>query len=277
MQPAMDLTIDSTIALNDGNRMPRLGLGVWQISSGKSCESAVRAALDVGYRHIDTAAFYGNESSVGQAIRDSGIARGEIYVTTKLWNSDHGNVEKAFDRSLAKLKLDYVDLYLIHYPVPERLRSWRVLEKLRAGGKVRSIGVSNFTVRHLTELIAKAEIVPAANQVELHPYLYQRELLDFCREKIIVVQAYSPLTHGERLKDPKLVAMAKKYGNKSPAQILIRWALQHDVVVLPKSANRQRIVENADVFDFAISAADMAELDGFNEELRTCWDPTRAP
>lgn len=273
----MELTIDAKLALNDGYAMPRLGLGVWQVSSGKSCESTVRAALDTGYRHIDTAAFYGNEESVGKAIRDSGLARGEIYVTTKLWNSDHGNVEKAFERSLAKLKLDYVDLYLIHYPVPERLRSWRVLEKLRAGGKVRSIGVSNFTVRHLTELIAKAEIVPAANQVELHPYLYQRELLDFCREKNIVVQAYSPLTHGERLNDPKLVAMAKKYGDKSTAQILIRWALQHDVAVLPKSSHRQRIAEDAAVFDFAISADDMRALDGFNENLRTCWDPTHAP
>ena len=285
----MELKIDSTIALNDGNLMPRLGLGVWQISSGKSCESAVRAALETGYRHIDTAAFYGNEASVGKAIRDSGIPREQVYVTTKLWNSDHGKVEQALEHSLGKLKMDYVDLYLIHYPVPERLRSWGVLEQLRARGRTRSIGVSNFTIRHLTELLASSEIVPAANQVEWHPYLYQRELLAYCGEKNIVIQAYSPLTHGERLNDPKLQAIAGKYvtdsklgssrgaHSKSPAQILIRWALQHDVVVLPKSANRQRIVENAEVFDFAIRAADMEQLDGFNEELRTCWDPTRAP
>src|SRR5512132_786180 len=151
----MKLTIDSRLELNDGHTIPRLGLGVWLISSGKSCESAVRAALDAGYRHIDTAAYYGNENSVGQAIRDSGIAREEIYVTTKLWNSAHGDPAQALERSLSKLKLNYVDLYLIHYPVPERLRSWRVLESLRASGKTRSIGVSNFTVRHLTELIAK--------------------------------------------------------------------------------------------------------------------------
>ena len=295
----MELTIDSTIELNDGHVIPRLGLGVWLISSGKSCESAVAAALAAGYRHIDTAAFYGNEASVGQAIRDSGIAREEIYVTTKLWNSAHGDPAQALERSLSKLKLTYVDLYLIHYPVPERLRSWRVLESLRASGKTRSIGVSNFTVRHLTELIAKSEIVPAVNQVELHPYLHQRELLEYCAQNGIVVEAYSPLTHGERLEDAKLVAIARKYPKKKPradnllandpntsrskadvkstAQILIRWALQHDVVVIPKSANRQRIIENAEVFDFAISDEDMQTLDGFDENLRTCWDPTHAP
>jgi diketogulonate reductase-like aldo/keto reductase len=267
--------IDSKIKLNDGHAIPRLGLGVWLISSGKSCESAVRAALDVGYRHIDTAAYYGNEESVGKAIRDSGIARDEIYLTTKLWNRDHGNPERALERSLGKLKMDYVDLYLIHYPVPERLRSWRALAGLRAAGKTRSIGVSNFTIRHLTELLADSDRIPAVNQVELHPYLYQGELADFCHDKNIVIEAYSPLTHGERLNDPRLVAIARKY-SKSPAQILIRWALQHDFVVIPKSANRQRIIENADVFDFAISAADMQALDGFNENLRTCWDPTRA-
>jgi diketogulonate reductase-like aldo/keto reductase len=295
----MELNINSTIDLNDGQAIPRLGLGVWLISSGKSCESAVRAALDVGYRHIDTAAFYGNEESVGKAIRGSAITRDQIYVTTKLWNSAHGDPAKALERSLSKLKMDYVDLYLIHYPVAERLRSWRVLKGLRASGKTRSIGVSNFTIRHLTELLAKSETVPAVNQVELHPYLYQRDLLEFCRKNHIVIEAYSPLTHGERLADPKLVAIARKYPtnlvsadvapsnapnkssqsarNKSTAQILIRWALQHDVVVIPKSANRQRIVEDADVFDFTISAEDMRTLDGFNENLRTCWDPTGAP
>jgi diketogulonate reductase-like aldo/keto reductase len=160
--------------------------------------------------------------------------------------------------------------------VPERLPTWRTLAGLRGGGKARSIGVSNFTIRHLTELIADSETIPAVNQVELHPYLYQRELMDFCHETTIVVEAYSPLTHGERLDDPRLVAIARNY-SKSPAQVLIRWALQHDFVVIPKSAKRQRIIENADVFDFAISAADMQALDGFNENLRTCWDPTRAP
>ncbi len=244
---------------------------------------------------------YGNEESVGAAIRMSGIPRENIFVTTKLWNSDHGNPARALETSLRKLKLDYIDLYLIHYPVRERRQSWRALEALRAEGKARSIGVSNFTIRHLTELLAETKTVPAVNQVEFHPYLYQRDLLDFCAGEGIVIEAYSPLTKGVRLKDPKLVAVARKYSKvepqqatpwsrlplldrlsrvsetKSPAQILIRWALQHGLVVIPKSANRRRIFEDADVFDFEISAEDMEILDRFNENLRTCWDPTNAP
>lgn len=272
----MELAIDSTISLNDGRAIPRLGLGVYLISEGKSCETALRRAFDVGYRHIDTATFYRNEEGVGWAIRESGIPREKLFVTTKLWNSDHDDPERALDTSLRKLNMDYVDLYLIHYPVSERERSWRVLEELQAKGKARSIGVSNFTIRHLTELLAECAVVPAVNQVELHPYLYQSDLLDFCRSKNIVVEAYSPLTHGAKLNDKKLTAVAKRY-SKSAAQILIRWALQRNTVVLPKSANPARIAENAAVFDFEISAADMQTLDGFNEDLRTCWDPTHAP
>ena len=296
----MELTIETKLALNDGHLIPQLGLGVWQARAGASCEAAVLAALEAGYRLIDTAAMYGNEESVGGAIRKSGIPREKIFVTTKLWNSDHGNPQGALDTSLRKLKLDYVDLYLIHYPVRERRQSWRALEALRAEGKARSIGVSNFTIRHLTELLAQTKTVPAVNQIEFHPYLYQRDLLEFCAGKGIVIEAYSPLTKGARLKDPKLVAVAKKYStgerrpalsrsrlplvdrlfprseSKSTAQILIRWALQHGLVVIPKSANRTRIFENADVFNFEITAEDMRLLDGFNENLRTCWDPTNA-
>ncbi len=295
----MELEIDSKIALNDGYKIPQLGLGVWQTRAGATCEAAVLAALEAGYRLIDTAAMYGNEESVGAAIRKSGIPRENVFVTTKLWNSDHGNPARALDASLRKLKLDYVDLYLIHYPVRERRQSWRALQKLRAEGRTRSIGVSNFTIRHLTELLAETSTVPAVNQVEFHPYLYQRDLLDFCVASGIVIEAYSPLTKGTRLNDPKLVAVARKYPkagplgpsprlplvdrlsrrweSKSPAQILIRWALQHGLVVIPKSANRSRIFEDADIFDFKISADDMRVLDGFDENLRTCWDPTNAP
>jgi diketogulonate reductase-like aldo/keto reductase len=297
----MELTIETKLTLNDGHLIPQLGLGVWQTRAGAACEAAVLAALEAGYRHIDTAAMYGNEESVGAAIRTSGIPREKVFVTTKLWNSDHDNPERALDTSLRKLKFDYVDLYLIHYPVRERRQSWRSFEALQAQGKARSIGVSNFTIRHLTELLAETKTVPAVNQVELHPYLYQRDLVDFCRAKGIVIEAYSPLTKGSRLKDPKLVAVAKKYATaepqpaaprsrlplvdrlsrrletKTPAQILIRWALQHGLVVIPKSANRRRIFENADVFDFEITAEDMRLLDSFNEDLRTCWDPTNAP
>lgn len=272
----MKLTIDSTLKLNDGRAIPRLGLGVYLISEGKSCEVALRHAFEAGYRHIDTAAFYRNEEGVGRAVRKSGIPREKIFVTTKLWNSDHDNPEQALEASLRNLKMEYVDLYLIHYPVPERRSSWPVLEKLQNSGKAKSIGVSNFTIRHLTELLATSSKVPAVNQVELHPYLYQRELLEFCQSKNIAIAAYSPLTHGAKLKDKKLIAIAHKY-RKSPAQILIRWALQHDAIVLPKSGNPLRIAENANIFDFEISAADMQTLDDFNENLRTCWDPTHEP
>jgi diketogulonate reductase-like aldo/keto reductase len=296
----MRVAIDSKITLNNGYQIPRLGLGVWQTRAGASCEAAVLGALEAGYRLIDTASMYGNEESVGAAIRRSGIPRENIFITTKLWNSDHGNPARALEASLHRLKLDYVDLYLIHYPVRERRQSWRALEKLWAEGEARSIGVSNFTIRHLTELLGETKMVPAVNQVEFHPYLYQKELLDFCAGQDIVVEAYSPLTKGARLSDPKLLAVARRYAKgearpltassglpllsrltrvsetKSTAQILIRWALQHGLVVIPKSANRKRIFENADVFDFEITAQDMEILDGFNENLRTCWDPTNA-
>lgn len=272
----MKLTIDSTLKMNDGRAIPRLGLGVYLISEGRSCEAALRHAFEAGYRHIDTAAFYRNEEGVGRAVRKSGIPREKIFVTTKLWNSDHDNPEQALEASLRNLKMEYVDLYLIHYPVPERQTSWRLLEKLHASGKARSIGVSNYTIKHLHQLLADSGKVPAVNQVELHPYLYQYDLMDFCRSKGIVVAAYSPLTHGQKLKDKKLIAIANKY-SKSTAQLLIRWALQHDVVALPKSATSQRIAENAAVFDFEIDDADMQTLDRFNENLRTCWDPTNAP
>jgi len=297
----MELAIETKLTLNDGHLIPPLGLGVWQTRAGAICEAAVLAALEAGYRHIDTASMYGNEESVGGAIRMSGIPRENIFVTTKLWNSEHGNPERALDTSLRKHKLDFVDLYLIHYPVRERRQSWRALQALRAKGKARSIGVSNFTIRHLTELLAETETIPAVNQVEFHPYLYQQDLLAFCVAKGIVIEAYSPLTRGKRLSDPKLVAVAKRYpsagahpadrwsrlplahmlfrlpATKSPAQILIRWALQRGLVVIPKSANQRRIFENADIFDFEISAEDMQLLDRFNENLRICWDPTDAP
>ena len=299
MKPA--LTIQSKVSLNDGRLIPQLGLGVWQTRAGATCEAAVLTALEAGYRHIDTASMYGNEESVGAAIRKSGIPREQIFVTTKLWNSDHGNPERALETSLRKLQMYYVDLYLIHYPVRQRIQSWHALELLRERGKARSIGVSNFTINHLTELLRQTKTIPSVNQVEFHPYLYQRDLLNFCRRSSIVLEAYSPLTKGERLKDRKLVAIANKYPTsppqcansrsrpsilekfsrhsnaKSTAQILIRWALQHGLVVIPKSANPKRILENADVFDFEISPADMELLDGFNEDLRTCWDPTHAP
>jgi diketogulonate reductase-like aldo/keto reductase len=294
----MALTIQSRVKLNDGHKIPQLGFGVWQVRSGSATEVAVATALEAGYRHIDTAAAYGNEASVGAAIRASGLPRHDVFVTTKLWNDDHGDAEAALDKSLRNLKMDYVDLYLIHFPVRARRRTWPVFEKLRAKGKARSIGVSNYTVRHMKELLAQTETVPAVNQVEIHPYLYQRDLVALCEANGVVVEAYSPLTHGERLADPKLVAIAKKYskngaaprrnlplmenlsrgdGVKTTAQILLRWGLQKGFVVIPKSSNPRRIVENAQLFDFELSDADMRALDALDENLRTCWDPTNAP
>ena len=236
-------------------------------------------ALAAGYRHVDTAHIYDNERDVGEAVRQSGLPREELFITTKLWNGDHGydRTLRAFDRSAGQLGLDYLDLYLIHWPVEGlRLESWRALESLQRNGRCRAVGVSNFTVSHLSELLARCEVVPAINQVELHPFLYQRELIEFCRSKGVAVEAYSPLAKAQKLDDPALVRLAAKY-KKTPAQILIRWSLQHGLVVIPKSIRKQRIEQNADVFDFAIAGADMQQLDSFNSGLRTAWDPTHVP
>ena len=270
-----ELTLDACAVLNDGARMPWLGLGVYQVS-GRNCQKAVAHALAFGYRHIDTAAFYDNEREVGRAVRDSGIARDRIFVVTKLWNSDHGYAAaiEACERSFEQLALGCIDLYLIHWPEPKlRLESWRALGELRRRGQCRSIGVSNYTVRHLEELMAHSDIVPAVNQVEFSPFLYQRELLEFCRRHRIQLEAYCPLTRGEKLADRTVVAVARKHG-KTPAQVLLRWALQHEVVIIPKSAQPARIEENAALYDFALDAGDMAQLEGLDRGFRTCWDPT---
>lgn len=277
----MEMTIQSTARLNNGVEIPFLGLGVFQSPPGETTRKAVLYALEAGYRHIDTAKIYGNEQDVGQAIRESGIPRSEIFVTTKLWNQDHGYdaTLKAFTKSNQRLGLDYIDLYLIHWPVRGlRLETWRAMETLLAEGKCRAIGVSNYLVRHLEELLDHCRVIPAVNQIELSPYcyLYRKETVDFCRAKGIWLEAYSPLTKGEKLRDPKLVKIASKY-HKTPAQILIRWALQHQFIVIPKSVRRDRIRENAQVFDFSISPEDMSYLDTFNENLTTGWDPTHAP
>jgi diketogulonate reductase-like aldo/keto reductase len=275
----MPLSLQSTATLHHGVHIPLIGLGVYQAPQGAVTQQAVKTALALGYRHVDTAKVYGNEADVGKAIRDSGLPRSDVFVTTKLWNADHGydKAIRACHESLKRLGSDHVDLYLIHWPVANlRHESWRALVTLQKEGTCRAIGVSNYTVRHLKELLDTSPVVPAVNQVELSPFLYQKELLDFCSAHGIVVEAYSPLTKGERLSDRRLTAIAARY-RKSAAQILIRWCLQHDTVVLPKSVTRERIRENADVFDFEISPGDMAALDGLNEDFRTSWDPTDAP
>jgi methylglyoxal/glyoxal reductase len=271
-----ELSLQSRVKLNNGVEMPILGLGVYQSPPGRATENAVQSALRLGYRHIDTARIYGNEADVGQAIHNSGIPREEIFVTTKLWNSDQGyeSAIRACEASLKRLGLGFLDLYLIHFPVPEtRTESWKAMWTLLRKGKCRAVGVSNFMISHLKELSATSDLVPAVNQVEFHPFLYQKELLDYCRAHTIQVEAYSPLARAERLNNPKLIALAAKH-SKTPAQIMIRWSLQHGLVVIPKSTREERIRENSQVFDFSLSADDMRVLDGLNENLRTNWDPT---
>jgi diketogulonate reductase-like aldo/keto reductase len=275
----MALALESRLPLRDGHAIPILGLGVYQAPQGEETQTAVRAALAAGYRHIDTARVYQNETDVGQALHDSGVPRDQVFITTKLWNADHGYEAAilACEASLKRLGLDYLDLFLIHWPVPGlRQESWRALVELQHRGLCRSIGVSNYTVRHLQELLDKTDTPPAVNQVEFHPFLYQQRLQAFCQAQGIVVEAYSPLTRGERLDDPVLAGVAALH-QKTPAQVLIRWSLQHGLVVLPKSTRPERIRHNAEVFDFTLSDADMALLDGLHEDLRTCWDPTDAP
>jgi diketogulonate reductase-like aldo/keto reductase len=272
----MDLTQTSRAELNNGIEIPVLGLGVYGCPPGRPTQEAVAFALGCGYRHVDTAKIYRNEADVGEAVRASPLPREEVFITTKLWNDDHGYEAalRAFEGSLKTLGLEYIDLYLIHWPVKGlRAESWRALATLLERGRTRAIGVSNYTIRHLEELLAASPIPPAVNQVEFSPFLYQEELLDYCRRHGIQLEAYSPLTKGRRLGDPTLVEVARKH-HRTPSQVLIRWALQHGLVVIPKSQRLEHIRENFSVFDFSLSPADMAQLDGLSEDYRTSWDPS---
>ncbi len=272
----MTLTIESTLTLNNDVKMPQVGIGTWQIGDGRPVRQTLKWAFEAGYRHVDTAAMYGNERGVGRAIRESAIPREEIFVTTKLWNSDHGydNALYAFDKSMKRLGLETVDLYLIHWPVSgARAETWRALERIYEERRARAIGVSNYTIQHLEELLKTANVIPTVNQVEFHPWLYQEDLLAYCNEHDIVLEAYSPLTKGQRLNESELLEIAETYG-KSPAQVLIRWVLQHDMVVIPKSSNPDHIRANADIFDFEISEEDMCRIDAFDENYHCTWDPT---
>jgi diketogulonate reductase-like aldo/keto reductase len=236
----------------------------------------VRSALGEGYRHIDTARIYGNEADVGRACRESGLPRSEIFVTTKLWYTDggRGRAERAFEASLDRLGLEYVDLYLIHWPeVAQRVETWEALVELTTGSPCRAVGVSNFTVSHLEELLASGSAPPSVNQVEFHPFLYQKELLDFCRHHHIQVEAYSPLAKGLAVRHPLILEVAQR-NRRTQAQVVLRWGIQHGLAVIPKSTRLERIRENAQLFDFQLSAGDMAQLDGLHEDRRTSWDPT---
>ncbi len=275
--------VSPTIELNTGTRIPRLGLGVFQTPPGETTRNAVRWALEAGYRHIDTAAMYGNEPDVGSAIRASGLPREEVFVTTKLWFTEHGfdPARKAARASLERLGLSYIDLYLIHWPrAPNpqaRLDSWRALEALHREGVLRAIGVSNYSVRHLEELRAHAEVVPVADQVEFHPFVYDPELLRYATERSIRIEAWSPLTRGRHLDHPTIAAIAAAH-RRTPAQVLLRWGLQHDLIVLPKSVRPERILENSRIFDFDLTTAEMAALDALRGGPRVGqWNPAEIP
>ncbi|CAL9625698.1 putative oxidoreductase_MSMEI_2347 [Streptomyces sp. enrichment culture] len=260
------------IILNNGVEMPQLGFGVWQVPDDEA-EAAVATALEAGYRSIDTAAIYGNEEGTGKAIAASGVPREELFVTTKLWNADQGydSTLRAFDTSLDKLGLDYVDLYLIHWPTPERglyIDTYKAFEKLHADGRIKAIGVSNFLPEHLEKLIGETSVVPAVNQIELHPHLQQHDAREYHAEQGIATEAWSPLGQGRGLLEvPAIVAIARKH-DRTPAQVVLRWHIQLGNVVIPKSVTPSRIKENIEVFDFSLDAEDLAAISALNEDRR---------
>lgn len=271
--------LQDTVTLNNGVEMSWFGLGVYQAKEGAEVIQAVKAAIRAGYRSIDTAALYRNEEGVGQAVREAmeenGLTRDQLFITSKVWNSDQGyeSTLQAFETSLSKLNLGYIDLFLVHWPVKGKYKdTWRALEKIYAEGKVRAIGVSNFQIHHLEDLLADAKVVPAVNQVELHPYLTQKELLQYCHAKGIQTEAWSPLGQGQLLDHETLKEIAAKYG-KTTAQVILRWDLQVGVVTIPKSVRAERIAENADIFDFELGEEDIREIDRLNQNKRFGADP----
>ena len=271
----MELKINSREKLNSGTEIPILGFGTYQLRGEKQVKEAVTAALETGYRLIDTAQMYGNEKYVGEAIRESGIAREETFITTKLDNDQHGydRAKKSFARSMDRLQPGYVDLFLIHWPIEGlRLESWRALVEIHKQGAAKAIGVSNYTIGHLKELFENSETKPAVNQVEFNPFIFQENLLSFCKEEGIRLQGYTPLSRANKFNNNVIQEIAGKY-SRSPAQVMLRWALQHHVIPLPKSSDHDRIKENAGIFDFSIEEKDMEKLNSLNENYRLAMDP----
>jgi methylglyoxal/glyoxal reductase len=271
----MAKNLQDCTTLHNGVKMPWFGLGVYKVEEGQEVIDSVKAAIKNGYRSIDTAAIYRNEEGVGQAIKESGVPREELFITTKVWNAaqrENATLE-AFERSMNKLGLDYLDLFLIHWPVEGKYKeTWKVMEKLYKDGRVRAIGVSNFQIHHLEDLMKDAEIKPMVNQVEYHPRLAQKELREFCQKNGIQLEAWSPLMQGELLNEETLKEIAEKY-NKSVAQVILRWDLQNEVVTIPKSIKEHRIIENAHIFDFELTKGDMDKIDALNEDRRIGPDP----
>lgn len=265
--------------LSDGSDIPQIGLGLWKVTDKHEFTKMFNAAIKAGYRHFDDAQIYDNEDLLGSAWRGSGIKRDELFLTTKIHVKNFGTnkTPKSFEESLKKLQTDYVDLLLLHFPVPLlRKSAWKALEKLKSDGKARNIGVSNYTVRHLKEMKSYAKISPAVNQVELHIFLQQPELVEYCNKENIVLEAYSPLAHGKRMDNSVIEGIAKKH-NKSYAQIMLRWCIEKGLVVIPKSVTPARIKQNIEILDFKLDDTGMLELESLNEDFRTCWDPTLAP
>lgn len=280
-------SLTDTFTLSNGVQIPCIGFGTWQTPDGETAIKAVEAALADGYRHIDAAAIYGNEESVGKAIANSGVKRGELFVTSKLWNDEHGyeSTLRAFDKTLKDIGLEYLDLYLIHWPVPAKFKNdwqkknaetWKAFEELYKEGRIRAIGVSNFLPHHVEELKKTAEIMPMVNQIEYHPGLMQKEVADYSQKEGMLIEAYSPLGTGKMLGNETLKGIAEKYG-KSVAQICIRWVLQNGVLPLPKSVTPSRIADNAQVFDFELAADDMAVIDAMVDPDGTTNDPDNFP
>ncbi|RMA94240.1 aldo/keto reductase [Priestia megaterium] len=267
--------LQSTTTLANGVKMPWLGLGVYKVEDGQEVVDSVKYAIKAGYKSIDTAKIYENEEGVGQAIKESGVSREELFVTSKVWNADQGydTTIQAFETSLNKLGLEYLDLYLIHWPVEGKYKdTWKALEKLYKDGKIRAIGVSNFQVHHLEDLITDAEVKPMVNQIEFHPLLTQTEVREYCKKQEIQVEAWSPLAQGELLDNEVLIQIAEKHG-KSTAQVILRWDLQNEVVTIPKSTKEHRIIQNADVFDFELNAEEVEKINALNQNHRVGPDP----
>jgi diketogulonate reductase-like aldo/keto reductase len=270
-----------TVKLNTGDMMPEIGFGTWKISNQNDAKKAVKTAIKVGYKLIDTAKIYGNEEGVGEGIKEGGVGRDELFVTTKLWNDDQGYESglKAFDESLKRLGLEYIDLYLIHWPgTDRRAESWKALQEIQSQGLAKNIGVSNYTVRHLEEVLSSSKVVPAVNQIEFHPFIYedQKEVLEFCKKNKIVLEAYSPLARARDMENTTLHAIAVRHG-KTIAQVMLRWAIQHGTVPIPKSTNPGRTKENIEVFDFDLAEEEMNTINRLSSNKRVTWDPTNLP
>lgn len=268
-----------SLKMNTGAEIPQVGFGLWQVLPGIVCKRAVRSAIEIGYTHFDDAQAYHNEQHLGSQLKESKLARKDVFITTKIQTKNLGRADVIpnFEKSLKKLQTDYVDLLLIHFPVTEHRReAWEELEKIYKSGRAKAIGVSNYMVSHLKEMEGYATVAPAVNQIELHVFLQMPDVVNYCKKQGIIVEAYSPLAHGHGIDDPVLASIAKKYV-KTNAQIMLRWCIEIGTVPLPKSTHADRIKENFEIFDFKLDASDMAKLKKLDCNMRTCWDPTIIP